>query len=94
MKSCTSFSIFLAFLSNLLRKKCIILEKIKQLIQVTHASSLDEIEKRELRSLIKASKQLKCNSLLCITWDYESEETFKEKKIKFIPLWKFLLNIS
>ncbi len=66
--------------------------RIKQLIQVTYASEMDEIEKRELRSLIKASKLLKCNNLLCITWDYESEEIFKGKKIKFLPLWKWLLS--
>ena len=68
--------------------------RIKQLIQATYASSLDEIEKRELRSLIKASKLLKCNNLLCITWDYESEEFFKGKKIKFLPLWKWLLGFE
>jgi len=65
--------------------------KIKQLIQVTYASSLDEIEKRELRSLIKASNLLHCNNLLIITWNLEDEIKFKEKKIKFIPLWKWLL---
>jgi len=41
--------------------------------------------------LVKASKELKCNSLLVITWDYEGEEEFKGKKIEFRPLWKFLL---
>ncbi|MCD6403412.1 MAG: ATP-binding protein, partial [Candidatus Aenigmarchaeota archaeon] len=64
---------------------------IKQLIQVTYASGLDEIEKRELRSLVKASDLLKCKNLLVITWDYEDEIEFKWKKIKFVPLWKWLL---
>ncbi len=68
--------------------------QVKQLIQVTYASSLDEIEKRELKSLIKPSNQLKCNNLLCITWDYEDEQEIKGKKIKFLPLWKFLLNLA
>ena len=63
---------------------------IKQLIQVTYASGIDEVEKRELRALIKASDLLKCNDLLCITWDYENEEEFKGKKIRFVPLWKWI----
>ncbi len=67
---------------------------IKQLIQVTYSSSLDEIEKRELRSLVKVSNLLKCKNLLVITWDFESEEEIKGKKIKFLPLWKWLLGIK
>ena len=65
--------------------------KIKKLIQVTYASSKEEIEKREIRALIKASQQLKCKDLLIITWDYEDELKVKGKKIKCIPLWKWLL---
>lgn len=62
---------------------------IKELIQVTYASRRDEIEKRELNALIKAGKELKCNDLLVITWDYDGEE--KPEGIKFVPLWKWLL---
>ncbi|MBB5255125.1 ATP-binding protein [Sulfurisphaera ohwakuensis] len=53
-------------------------------IQVTYASGKDEIPKREIEGLnkIKASKKF------VITWDYEDET----KEIKFIPIWKFLLN--
>ncbi|MFH7873655.1 MAG: ATP-binding protein, partial [Candidatus Aenigmatarchaeota archaeon] len=65
--------------------------KIKQLIQVTYASSKDEIEKREIKALIKASNELKCKDLLLITWDYEDEIKVKGKKIKCLPLWKWLL---
>ena len=64
---------------------------VNQLIQVYYASSLDEIEKRELRSLVKASDLLKCKDLLIITWDLADEIEFKHKKIKLIPLWKWLL---
>ncbi|HIQ50549.1 MAG TPA: hypothetical protein EYH54_01095, partial [Nautiliaceae bacterium] len=69
--------------------------KIKQLIQVTYASNKDEIEKREIRALIKAFETFKKDKpeLLVITWDYEDEETFERKRIKFIPLWKWLLRI-
>jgi predicted AAA+ superfamily ATPase len=64
---------------------------VKQLIQVTYASSKDEIEKREIKALIKASKFLKCKDLLIITWDYEDEIEIKNKKIVFKPLWKWLI---
>ena len=67
---------------------------VKQLIQVTYASARDEIEKREIRALIKASEELKCKNLLCITWDFEGEEKIRRRKIKFVPLWKWLLNIK
>jgi predicted AAA+ superfamily ATPase len=66
--------------------------RIKQLIQVTYASSKDEIEKREIKALVKASKLLKCKDLLCITWDYEDEIKSENRKIVFKPLWKWLLS--
>ena len=66
-------------------------QRVKELIQVTCASGRDEIEKREIKSLVKASKELGCKNLLVITWDYEGEEKVKGKEIKFIPLWKWLL---
>jgi uncharacterized protein len=65
--------------------------EIKQLIQVTYASSKDEIEKREIRALLKAGKLLKCKNLLIITWDYEDEIKINNKIIKCLPLWKWLL---
>ncbi|MEM5881775.1 MAG: ATP-binding protein [Candidatus Aenigmatarchaeota archaeon] len=65
--------------------------KINQLIQVTYASSKDEIEKREIKGLIKASNELKCKNLFIITWDYEDEIKINNKIIKCIPLWKWLL---
>lgn len=64
--------------------------KVKQLIQVTYASDKDEIEKREIKALIKASNELKCKNLLTITWDYEADIEAENKKIKCLPLWKWL----
>jgi len=66
--------------------------KVKQLIQVTYASTREEIEKREIKSLLKASELLKCKNLLAITWDFEGEERIENKKIIFKPLWKWLLS--
>jgi hypothetical protein len=65
--------------------------KVKQLIQVTYASRKDEINEREIKALLKASKELKCKDLLVITWDYEDQRTMNNRAIKFIPLWKWLL---
>jgi hypothetical protein len=67
--------------------------RIKTLIQVTRVSSKDEVKPRETNSLIMASNELRCNDLLVITWDYDAEEKIQEKKIKFIPLWKWLLDL-
>jgi len=67
---------------------------IKKLIQVTYANSKDEIEKREVENLIKASEELKCKDLLIITWDYEGELEVENRKIKCLPLWKWLISFS
>ena len=66
-------------------------QRVKELIQVTHASGRDEIEKREIRSLVKASRELGCKNLLVITWDYEDEENLEGRRIRFLPLWKWLI---
>jgi uncharacterized protein len=66
-------------------------KKIRQLIQVCYNLNDYITKERELKALLKASKELKCNNLLVITYDLESEEKIKNKKIKFIPLWKWLL---
>ena len=67
--------------------------KPTSLVQVTYASHKDELEERERSSLLLASEQLRCNNLLVITWDYEAEEKINGKKIKFVPLWKWLLKL-
>ncbi|MEM3127289.1 MAG: ATP-binding protein [Candidatus Woesearchaeota archaeon] len=69
--------------------------KITQLIQVCYDVSNIETKQREIRALLKASKELKCKKLLIITEDYEKEENAEwfgyKGKIKYIPLWKWLL---
>ena len=52
----------------------------------------ENVKKREIKSLINASKELKCNNLIVITEDYKKEEKIDDKKIKYIPLWEWLLN--
>lgn len=69
--------------------------KISQLIQVCYDLRDNKIKERELRPLLKASKELKCNKLFVITQDYETEEKITwfsiKRKVKFIPLWKWIL---
>lgn len=65
--------------------------EVKQLIQVCYGVEEYNTKERELRSLIKASGELKCKNLLVITEDYEGEEEFKGIEIKFLPIWKWLL---
>ncbi|HIE36059.1 MAG TPA: ATP-binding protein [Candidatus Omnitrophica bacterium] len=65
--------------------------EVKQLIQVTYASGRAEIGKREADTLLKVSSELKCNNLIIITWDYEDDLVVKNKPIKCIPLWKWLI---
>lgn len=62
-------------------------DHVEQLINVTYASSFEDINPGEIKSLLKASKELKCKNLKIITWDF-----FKEGEITYIPLWYWLLN--
>jgi len=66
-------------------------KKIESLIQVSYINSKEEIKEREINALLKASKELRCKNLIVITWDYETEEKFEGEIIKFVPLWKWLL---
>lgn len=65
--------------------------QIKVLMQVCKEIQDSQTKQREVRALLKASKELHCENLSIITEDYESCEKFKGKKINFIPLWKWLL---
>jgi len=70
--------------------------KVSQLIQVCYDISDSDTKKREIKALLKASKDLKCNNLLLINQDYYGEENLEwfgiKRNVKFIPLWKWLLN--
>jgi len=65
--------------------------KIKQLIQVTYASGRDEVDRREVKALLKTGRELDCKNLQVITWDYEDELKMENRKIRFTPLWRQLL---
>jgi len=64
---------------------------VKQLIQACFKMEDEETKSREIKALLAAGEELKCKNSLVITADYESEEKIEGRKIKFIPLWKWLL---
>ncbi|MBI4359689.1 MAG: ATP-binding protein [Candidatus Jacksonbacteria bacterium] len=66
-------------------------ERIIELIQVCWELQEIRTKERELRSLIKASNELACKTLLVITGEYEGEEEVEGKDIRYVPLWKWLL---
>lgn len=65
--------------------------KINELIQVCYNIEDFKTKEREIRALIKASKELKCGNLLVITESKEAEEKIGNKRVKYVPLWKWLL---
>jgi predicted AAA+ superfamily ATPase len=68
--------------------------KINELIQVTNIENAEQLEEREKRGLLAASKSLRCKKVTILTWDYEREISIEELKAKCIPLWKWLLNLE
>ncbi len=69
-------------------------EGARELIQVTYARRRDEIRKRELDSLRKAARELRCREALVLTWDYEGEERVGRLALKFVPLWRWMSGLS
>jgi len=65
--------------------------KVEQLIQVCYRIDELKTKEREIKALVEASRDLDCNNLLVITWDYEASEIIKGMEVIFIPLWKWLL---
>ncbi|MCG2789729.1 MAG: ATP-binding protein [Actinomycetia bacterium] len=66
--------------------------EVKSLIQVCWNIEDLKTKKREINSLIVGLEDLNLKKGLVITEDYENVEYYKEFEIKFIPLYKWLLN--
>jgi len=72
----------------------VVVDKNKKfLIQACYDPENLEVRERELKALLKASKEFGCKNLFVVTYDYQAEEIFErfgiKRKIKFIPVWKF-----
>jgi len=50
------------------------------------------VEEREFKALLKAEEMLRARELVVVTYDVEGEEEREGRKIKLIPLYKFLLS--
>ena len=61
-----------------------------KLIQACYELTFENL-KREIDPLLKASKQLNCNSLEILTWSQQRTIEVNNRKIKVIPLWKWIL---
>lgn len=61
------------------------------LIQVCWDMRDEKTRNRELRSLKKAMRELKCEKALIITEDAEEDEKLNGFSVKTMPLWKWLL---
>jgi len=70
--------------------------KTRQLIQVCYDLHNMKTKDREIRALLKASKELECKDLLVLTEDYQGEDILNwfgiKEKVKFMPLYRWLLN--
>jgi predicted AAA+ superfamily ATPase len=64
---------------------------VLRLIQVTRAGARSEVRERELRALELASEELGCNDALVITWDYAGDEALGDLRVRYVPLWAWLL---
>lgn len=68
--------------------------RVRELIQVCWDINNEKTKQRELRSLLKAMDEFDITEAVVITDEAGPTEEIKGKKIKFVPLWKWLLNIS
>jgi len=73
-------------------------EELTELLQVCYDHSTPETERREIRGFKYALQELRHLSskigLSIITWDYEEEKTLNNHKMRYIPLWHWLLRIG
>lgn len=65
--------------------------KIQKIIQACYRPENISTKEREIGALAAAGKELDSYNLLMITWEKEGEEKARGQRIKFIPLWKWLL---
>jgi len=64
------------------------LKSEKLFIEVTY-----DYDEGHVKRMIKAMEETRVKKGLIITWNYEEEKKQKGKKIKIVPLWKWLLGL-
>lgn len=65
--------------------------KVTSLMQVSYDLSNPKTKEREAKALLSGLTEFKLKEGIIITKDIEKEEKIENKTIKFIPLWKWLL---
>ncbi len=68
--------------------------KIREAIQVCYSIEGDGTREREVRGLLLGMDDLGLKEGLIVTEDYEGEEVFSGKKVRFVPLWKWILGVA
>jgi len=66
--------------------------EVSELIQVCYESINSDVEQRETKALLEASGELKVKKLTVLTWDEKREAIQGEVKVRFVPLWEWLLD--
>lgn len=66
--------------------------KPTEVLQVCWDITNKKTKKREIKGLITALKTFNLKKGIIITEDYFGTEIVEEKKITFVPLWKWLLS--
>jgi len=66
-------------------------DKVTSLIQVTYDLINSKTKKREIKGLLSGLNEFKLKEGIIITKDLEKEEKIDNKIIKYIPIWKWLL---
>jgi hypothetical protein len=70
--------------------------QVSELIQVCVDAQGNATRKREMKALVKAGRDLKCDRLLLLTRGEEGEEEVKwfgmKGVIRIVPLWKWLMD--
>jgi predicted AAA+ superfamily ATPase len=71
---------------------------VTELIQVCLDMNDPKTKSREIRALLRASEELRCNNLLTLTSETEGEEAVSwygaKGIVRYVPLWKWLLAAS
>ena len=65
-------------------------QAVEFLIQVCWNLAHPKTKEREIKSLIKAGEELRCNNLIVINAELKREEEINGKKIRFMPLWEWI----
>lgn len=63
----------------------------KEIIQVCYSIEAEKTKKRELKGLVACAREFGLKSGSVITWNAEGVETVDGVKVRFLPLWKWIL---